>query len=78
MWITFPPNAVKILLAWYDKARVGDSIEAVETDEVRHHAYDYRFEGSKYLTQHNPMHREANPRECQVVYVGSEETEDHW
>ena len=41
------------------------------------HAYDYRIEGGKYLTQKNPNF-DSGPRECHILYVGTPVEESAW
>ena len=77
-WIEFPRQAVEQLLAWYDFARRGDTLQAVVTDIARNHAYDYKIEGGKYLSQRNPSCPDSKPREVQILYAGEIETATNW
>lgn len=77
-WIELPFQAVRQLLQWYDTSALFAEIRGVVTDLTRNHAYDYRIEGGKFLTQRNPNYPDSPPRECQVLYAGAVETESNW
>ena len=76
-WVELDCAAVQTLLAWYDRARLGDVKKGVGCQQ-NGRAYDYKIEGGKYLTQNNPNFPESNPRPCQILYVGASEPEDSW
>ena len=42
------------------------------------HAYDYRVEGGKYLTQTNPNYSGTRSRECQILYAGGPLEDQRW
>jgi hypothetical protein len=77
-WIELPDVAVREFLTWYDHAELFDEKKGVVTDFDRNHAYDYRFEGGKWLSQRNPNHPESNPREVQVLYSGAPPEDGNW
>jgi hypothetical protein len=77
-WIEMPPRPTWELLQFYDSGHLGAVLKGLVSNEQNRHAYDYRIEGGKYLTQHNPNHPDSKPRECQIIYAGTLPTETNW
>ena len=77
-WHTLPAAATKRILAFYDTGKLGDVILGVEGNEELHHFYNYKIEGGKWLSQQNPNHPSANPRQCQIQHGNSDPVEADW
>ena len=79
-WGELSAAGTQRLLAWYDKGKLMDVIKGVVANDTNGHAYDYRVEGGKFLTQDNPNFPQSPPRECQILYVGTnvEEESPSW
>ena len=77
-WHTLPAAATQRILSFYDKGKLGDVIEGVEGNESNHHFYNYKIEGGKWLSQHNPAHPSAVPKECHILYGNSDPVEADW
>ena len=74
-WAFLNDRAAQQVLEFYDTAQPKDKIKNVNMGPPTGHVYDYRFEGGRWLTQHNPVNPAAAVREVHVVYTGNEEFE---
>ena len=70
-WHVLGSTACQQVLAFYDHARVGDTLKNVAMPDG--HMWDYKFEGANSLTQWNPVFPERRPREGMIVYAAAED-----